>query len=691
VTCAVIAPCRVPSAIVNPLLTPSPLPYQLPPFGDITVAHYREALDAGMAEQRAEIDAIAADRAEPDFANTIEALERSGQTLHRATLLFAAIASTCSTPEIQAIEAEFAPKLAAHVDAIRLDPALFARVDAVHAGRHDADLDAEQVRLVERQHLDFVLAGAGLDEPARAELADLNQQISVESTRFQQNLLAATEESALHATDVADLAGASPDAIDAAAQAARTRGLDGYLVTLVSPTSQPLLAALTNRSTRERLHAASIGRAATGDHANGPIAARIAQLRARRAALLGFPTHAAAMLADRAAGSTEAVDALLDRLIQPALANARAEADLLAEFAARDGVTALAPWDWAYYSDRVRAERYRVDTAALRPYFELETVLRDGVFYAANLVYGITFRRREDLAGYHPDVRVWEVVDASGEALGLYLGDYFARKGKRGGAWMSNLVDQSFLLGTAPVVYNSLNIPQPAPGEPALLTFDEVGTLFHEFGHALHGLFSRVTYPRLSGTAVPRDVVEFPSQVNEMWMLRPEILDHYARHVTTGEALDPAVAQAIRDAAQWGEGFRTVEYLAATLLDQAWHRLAPGGTVDDPSAFEDEALRAAGVAMDLVPPRYRTGYFQHIFASGYSAGYYSYIWAEVLDADTVEWFEAHPGTVREAGDEFRRTVLARGNAVDFTDACRALLGREPDVAPLLRRRGLDRG
>jgi len=673
---------------VNPLLTPSPLPYQLPPFADITPDHIRQALEAGMAEQRAEVDAIAANGDEPDFANTIEGLERSGQTLQRTELLFGTLAGTCSTAEIQAIEAEFAPRLAAHSDAVRLNPALFARIDAVHAYRSEAGLTAEQVRLVERYHLDFVLAGAGLDDPARAELTELNQQISVQSTAFRQNLLAAMEGSALRLTDVAELDGASPDAIAAAAEAARTRGLDGYLVTLVSPTSQPLLASLTRRDIRERLFAASLHRASSGEHDNGPIAVRIAQLRALRAALLGFATHADAMLADRAAGSTGAVDALLGRIVAPAVANARAEAELIAEFAARDGVAELAPWDWAYYSDLVRAERYRVDTAALRPYFELDAVLQDGVFHAANLVYGITFRRREDLAGYHADVRVWEVADASGEVLGLYLGDYFARKGKRGGAWMSNLVDQSTLLGTSPVVYNSLNIPQPTPGEPALLTLDEVGTLFHEFGHALHGLFSRVVYPRLSGTSVPRDVVEFPSQVNEMWMLRPEILGRYARHVTTGEQLDPAVAQAIRDAAQWGEGFRTVEYLAATLLDQAWHRLAPDATVDDPEAFENEALRRAGIAMELIPPRYRTGYFQHIFASGYSAGYYSYIWAEVLDADTVEWFEAHPGSVRQAGDEFRSTVLSRGNTVDFTDACRTLLGREPDVAPLLRRRGL---
>jgi peptidyl-dipeptidase Dcp len=663
------------------------LPYQLPPFGAVTPEHLRAALEAGMAEHRAQIDGITGNPEPADFTNTLQALELAGQTLHRAELVFAVLSSTCSTDELRAIETEFAPKLAAHSDAILLDPRLFARIDAVHRARDDAGLTPEQVRLVERYHLDFVLAGARLDGPDRKRLAELNQQISVLSTTFRQNLLAAMEAAALRVHDVAELDGAGPDAVAAARAAARDRGLDGYLITLLSPTSQPLLAVLTNRDTRRRLFTASVQRASAGEHDNGPVAARIAALRAERAALLGFATHADAMVADRTAGSTEAVDALLGKLVGPAVANARAEAELIAEYASRDGVE-LQPWDWTFYAERVRAERYAVDTAALRPYFELEAVLHDGVFRAAELVYGITFRPREDLAGYHPDVRVWEVIDADGAPLGLYLGDYHARVGKRGGAWMSNLVDQSFLLDSRPVVYNSLNIPRPADGEPALLTLDEVRTLFHEFGHALHGLFSTVSYPRLSGTAVPRDVVEFPSQVNEMWMLRPEIASAYARHVSTGEPLDPAVQQAIREAELWGEGFRTVEYLGATLLDQAWHRLRPGDTVDDAQAFEADALARAGIALDLIPPRYRTGYFQHVFASGYSAGYYSYIWAEVLDAETVEWFGVHPGPVRAAGDEFRRTVLAVGATVDFMDACRSLLGREPDIGPLLRRRGL---
>jgi peptidyl-dipeptidase Dcp len=475
----------------------------------------------------------------------------------------------------------------------------------------------------------------------------------------------------------------------AATAAAQDRGLDGYLLTLVSPTSQPLLAVLTDRETRRRLFTASVRRASAGEHDNGPVAAQIAALRAERAALLGFATHADAMVADRTAGSTAAVDALLGKLVGPAVANARAEAELIAEYAARDGVD-LQPWDWAFYAEQVRAEKYAVDTAALRPYFELESLLHHGVFRAAELVYGITFRLRDELAGYHPDVRVWEVFDVTGDPLGLYLGDYHARQGKRGGAWMSNLVDQSFLLDAKPVVYNSLNIPRPADGEPALLTLDEVGTLFHEFGHALHGLFSAVSYPRLSGTSVPQDVVEFPSQVNEMWMLRPEVVSEYARHATTGDPLDPAVLQAVRDAQQWGEGFRTVEYLGATLLDQAWHRLPAGHRVDDPAAFEADALARAGIAMELIPPRYRTGYFQHVFASGYSAGYYSYVWAEVLDAETVEWFDARSGPLRAAGDEFRATVLSVGGTVDFMDACRSMLRREPDIGPLLRRRGLYR-
>jgi peptidyl-dipeptidase Dcp len=507
------------------------------------------------------------------------------------------------------------------------------------------------------------------------------------STTFGQNLQQATEAAAVRVEDAAELAGLDDEEIAAAAAAAAERGVEGHLLTLVLPTGQPALAKLRDRGLRRRLFEASISRASSGEHDNGPVAVRMARLRAERARLLGFGTHAELIMADQTAGSTDAVDAMLDGMVGPAMANARAEAAALAEVAERDGVE-LAAWDWAYYSEQVRTERYAVDTAALRPWFELDRVLVDGVFAAAEKLYGYRFAARTDLAGYHPDVRVWEVSDADGEPVGLYLGDYFARDGKRGGAWMSSFVTQSRLLGTQPVVVNNLNITRAAAGQPTLLTLDEVRTLFHEFGHALHGLFSAVTYPRFSGTSVPRDFVEYPSQVNEMWALWPEILAAYARHVESGDPLPAAVVEAIDAAKLWGEGFRTLEYLAATLLDQAWHRIAPDTEIGDPVAFERRALEEAGVAFDLVPPRYRTTYFQHIFAGGYAAGYYSYIWSEVLDADTVEWFRENGGLRRANGDAFRGKLLSVGGSVDPLAAFRAVRGRDADPAPLLRRRGL---
>jgi peptidyl-dipeptidase Dcp len=676
----------------NPLLSPSPLPFELPPFGAITHEHCREALLAGMAEQRADVAAIVGSAEAPTFENTIVALERSGQVLMRAWRVFGNLAASVSTPRLREIEREIAPLDAAHADALHLDPALFARIDAVHAARHGAGgngpaLDEEAVRLVERYHLDFVLAGARLDDLDRARLTELNQELSALSTTFGQNLQLATEAAAVPVTEAAELDGLDPEEIAAAATAATERGLEGYLLPLLLPTHQPVLAKLRNREMRRRVFEASIGRASRGEHDNRPVAARIARLRAERAGLLGFATHADVVLADQTAGTTAAVDRMLASMVPASVANAEAEAAVLAEAASRDGVE-LAPWDWAYYSEQVRAQRYSVGTAALRPYFELDRVLVDGVFHAAELLYGYRFTLRPDLSGYHPDVRVWEVSEADGAAVGLYLGDFFAREGKRGGAWMNSFVTQSRLLGTPPVVVNNLNVSRAPAGQPTLLTLDEVNTLFHEFGHALHGLSSAVTYPRFSGTSVPRDFVEFPSQVNEMWALWPEVLDHYARHVETGEPLSAAVVEAVDGARLWGEGFSTLEYLAATLLDQAWHRITPETEVGDPIAFEQEALAAAGVASDLVPPRYRTAYFQHIFAGGYAAGYYSYIWSEVLDADTVEWFRENGGLRRENGDTFRRRLLSVGGSVDPLAAFRAVRGRDADPGPLLRRRGL---
>jgi peptidyl-dipeptidase Dcp len=672
----------------NPLLNVSELPFGLPPFRDISPEHCREALLAGMAEQRAEVAEVVGAVEPPTFENTVVALERSGGLLTRAWHVFGNLTSSVSTPRLREIEREIAPLEAAHDDAIRLDPALFARIDAVHAARHESGLDDESVRLVERYHLDFVLAGARLDDAGRTRLTELNQQLSTLSTTFGQNLQLATEAAAVRVADAAELDGLDDEAIASAATAAADRGVEGYLLTLLLPTGQPVLTKLCNRDLRRRVHEASLTRASAGEHDNRPVAERIARLRAERARLLGFDTHADVVLADSTARTTAAVDAMLASMVPASVRNAEAEAAVLREAAGRDGVDDLAPWDWAFYSERVRAERYAVDTTALRPYFELDRVLVDGVFHAAELLYGYRFSHRPDLAGYHPDVRVWEVSDADGSPVGLYLGDFFAREGKRGGAWMSSFVRQSRLLGTRPVVVNNLNVSRAADGQPTLLTLDEVNTLFHEFGHALHGLSSAVTYPRFSGTAVPRDFVEFPSQVNEMWALWPQVLGNYAKHVDTGEPLPAGLVRAIDAARLWGEGFATLEYLAATLLDQAWHRITPATEVGDPIAFEQRALEQAGVASPYVPPRYRTTYFQHIFAGGYAAGYYSYIWSEVLDADTVEWFKENGGLRRENGEVFRGRLLSVGGSVDPLDAFRAVRGRDADPMHLLRRRGL---
>ena len=679
----------------NPFLSRSDRPFELPPFEMIRDEHYGPAFDAGMAEHRAEVDAIIANPEPPTFENTIVALELAGQLLSRVSIVFFNLTGTNSTPELRAIESAYAPLLTTHADSIRLDPRLFARVKAVFEAfdsPQDADnaADTEGAMLVRRYYLDFVLAGAGLDDEDRTRLSELNRQLATLSTAFQQNLLQATEDAVVYLDTPAELDGLSPAAIATAADAATARGRDGqYALTLILPTGQPLLATLRDRDVRRRLFEASTNRANSGEHDNSPLVLEMSAVRAQRARLLGFASHADAKVADQTVKTSAAIDEFLSHLVAPAVANANAEAAFLADIAARDGVE-LAAWDWAYYSERVRAERFDIDTAALRPYFDLERVLHDGVFYAAKQLFGIEMVRRTDIVGYHPDVRVWEVRNADGTTIALFLGDFFAREGKRGGAWMSTFVDQSFLMELSPVVFNVLNLPRPAAGEHALLELDELRTLFHEFGHALHGMFSQVTYPRLSGTDVPRDFVEYPSQVNEMWILWPEVLENYARHVDTGEPLPLDVVKKVRAAEQWGEGFGTTEYLAATLLDQAWHRIPADATITDVATFEREALRDAGIAHDLIPPRYRSTYFQHIFAGGYSAGYYSYIWSEVLDAETVEWFNENGGLTRANGELFRSKLLSVGGSVDAMDAFRAVRGRDAQIGPLLRRRGLDR-
>ena len=670
----------------NPFLAPSELPHGLPDTTRIGDEHYLPAFEAGMAQQRAEVAAIV-EAGAPTFENTVVALERSGAALDRVSRLFFTRVSAHTSPAIQEIEEQVAPRLAAHADAIQLDPDLFARVDALHERRHELGLGPEAARLLERRHRDMVRAGARLGAGEQQRLRELNTELSALTTRYGATLLAGANAAAVHVTDRSRLDGLSEDAVAAAAAAARDRGYDdGWLLTLVLPTGQPALAVLTDRSLREQLHRASVTRGQGGEHDTRALVPAIARLRAERARLLGHPDHASYVADDATAGTAAAARELLESLVPAAIANADREVAELTEPAGAE----LEPWDRAFYAERDRHARFAVDDAALRPYLSAERVIGDGVFRAAGELYGLTFTERTDLPAYHPDVRWWEVWADSGAVLGLFGADLWARPSKRGGAWMNALVDQSSLLGTTPVALNTLNLVKPAPGEPALLTLDEVRTLFHEFGHALHGLLSAVEYPTFSGTAVPRDFVEFPSQVNEMWLTDPAILTSFARHHATGEPLPPELLSAALAARGHGEGAATTEYLAAALLDQAWHRLSPeeAAAVTDVEAFERQALEAAGVAHRLVPPRYRSTYFNHVFAGGYAAAYYSYIWAEVLDADTVAWFGENGGLRRENGDRFRREILSRGGAVDAMAAYRSFRGRDPEIGPLLQRRGL---
>ncbi|MFD7901645.1 M3 family metallopeptidase [Kitasatospora sp. NPDC059747] len=670
----------------NPFFKASTLVFELPPFAEIREEHYLPAYERGMAEQLAEIAAITADPQPPTFANTLVALERSGEVLRRVGVVFRNQVSVDTNDVVDEVDAKVSPLLAAHHDAIHLDRALFARIEDLYGRRAELGLDPESLRLLERRHTAFVRSGARLGAAEQERLRELNAELAALATTFQQNVNAATKAAALVLDSADELDGLSADAVAAAAENARVLGHDGkYVLSLRSTSGQPELALLTDRSVRERLLAASLGRAAD---VNGPVAIRMAALRAERAGLLGHPTHAAYVVADETAGSVEAVSGLLSRLVEPAVAIARREAAELAEAAAADGIEELAAHDWAYYSEKVRQASYEVDAAALRPYFELERVLHDGAFFAAGLAYGISFTERPDLTAYHPDARVFEVAEEDGTPLGLFVGDFHARASKRGGAWMDELVSQSALTGRRAVVMNNLNVPKPAPGEPVLLTWDEVRVLFHEFGHALHGLFSDVRYPLFAGTAVPRDFVEFPSQVNEMWMVRPEVLANYARHHVTGEPLPAELVERMVAAEGFGQGFRTVEYLAATLLDWAWHTLPRGREVADAGEFEARVLEEAGLAVPAIPPRYRSAYFQHVFAGGYSAGYYAYIWSEVLDADTVRWFGDNGRSVRESGEEFRRELLSRGFSRDPLESFRAVVGRAPETGPLLARRGL---
>jgi peptidyl-dipeptidase Dcp len=676
----------------NPFFVTSSLYLQYPPFDRIENEHFLPAFERGMQDHLAEIEAIASNPEPASFDNTLVEMERSGQLLNRVSRVFFALVSADTNPDIEAARAELAPQLAAHSDAILLNPQLFQRVAGIYEQREQLGLDAESLRLVEETYKEFIRAGAGLSEGEKEQLKAINAELATLQTKFAQNVQAEVNARAIVVDSAEELAGLSDGEIAAAAEAAKSRGLEGkYVLPLLNTSGQPSLGALENRALRERIHTTSLGRGSSGgEYDNREILTRVVQLRAERARLLGYENHAAYSLENQTAGTVAAVNERLSSLAPRAVANARSEAaDLQEMINSEGGDFELASWDWDFYADKVRAERFNFDAAQLKPYFELDNVLKNGVFFAANKVFGLTFEQRTDLPVYHPDVRVWEVFEEDGSTLGLFIEDMYARESKRGGAWMNAYVPQSGLMGTQPVVANHLNVPKPPAGEPTLLTWDEVTTLFHEFGHALHGLFSAVRYPSFSGTSVPRDFVEYPSQVNEMWADWPEVLANYAVHYQTGEPLPLELLDKVLAASQFNEGFRTTEYLAASLLDQAWHQLSPDQvpSAEELLAFEASALENAGIAFAPVPPRYRSTYFSHIIG-GYSAGYYSYIWSEVLDADSVEWFKENGGMLRDNGEHFRATLLSQGGSKDAMQLFEDFRGRAPDIQPLLERRGL---
>jgi peptidyl-dipeptidase Dcp len=675
---------------MNPFAHRSNLPYELPPFDAIRDEHYLPAFYAGCEEQLAEVNAILESGA-PTFENTILALEKSGRMLFRVLAVFYNKSSADTNDAIDKIEEELAPKLSAHSDAINLNAELFARIEHVYETRHDQNLDAESVWLVERYYRDFVHAGAKLGVAERSELMSLNEQLSKLGTKFSQNVLNDSNDLAVLVDDVTELDGLEPGQIDAAAAAAEARGLTGkWLITMVNYTGNPALAALTNRDLRERIMKASLSKGGrANDNDNRALLLEMVKLRAKRANLMGFKTHAEYVLSEQTAGHPDRVHEMLRKIAPAAVANARAEGEAIqAMIDAEGGDFDLASWDWSIYTERVRLAKYNVDTSKFKPFFELERVLNDGVFWAATKLFGITFKLRPDLNAYHPEARVWEVHNEDGSALGLYIGDFYTRDSKRGGAWMSAFVEQNHLLGQLPVVFNNMNVPKPSEGSPTLLTFDETATLFHEFGHALHGLLSNVTYPRFSGTSVERDFVEFPSQVNEMWMLWPEVLANYAKHFETGEPLPLEWVENLNRAETFNQGFETTSYLAAAILDLAWHSLTIDESVEDVESFEAGAIAGYGLDYAPVPTRYRSTYFSHIFDGGYSAGYYGYIWSEVLDADTVDWFKANGGLTRSNGQRFRESLLSRGGSTDSIGMFRTFTGHDADIKPLLKRRGL---
>ena len=672
----------------NPFAQRSTLEYELPPFAQIREEHYLPAFYEGCAAQLLEVQAILDAPGAATFENTIVALEKSGQYLMRMLLVFYNKSSSDTNDALDAIEEEIAPKLAAHQDSINLNPALFKRIKDLYDARESLGLNSEDAWLLERYYKDLIHAGAHLTDAQRGRLKELNEELSSLETQFSKNVLADTNDLAILVESIEELDGLSENEIAAAAAAAKDRGHDGkWLIGMVNFTGNPVLDSLTNRELRKKIMEASLLKAnRSNDSDNKPVLLKMVKLRAERAKLFGKATHAEHVIAVQTAEHPDNVHAMLRKIAPAAVRNAKSEAEDLKKAAGTD----IESWDWGFYTEKVRLEKYNIDTTKMRPYFELERVLHYGVFFAANKLFGVTFKERPDLVTYHPEARAFEVNNEDGTKVGLFIGDFYTRDSKRGGAWMNNLVDQNFLFNQLPVVVNNLNIPKPPAGKPTLLTYDETTTLFHEFGHAIHGFLSQVKYPRVSGTSVQRDFVEFPSQVNEMWILWPEVVENYARHFETGEKLPQEWIDSLNAASTFNEGHATTSYLAAATLDLAWHSLnvEEAAKVTDVVAFEAQAIKDYGLDFAPVPTRYRSTYFSHIFAGGYSSGYYGYIWSEVLDADTVDWFKENGGLKRENGEHFKNTLLGRGGSIDSMQMFRNFRGRDSKIEPLLKRRGL---
>ena len=681
---------------VNPLLAPSTLPFQAPPFDKIKDSDYQPAFEEGMRQQLAAMNKIANNPEPPTFQNTYVAMEKTGGLLNRVGMVFNGVSSANTDPILQKVQEIEAPKLAAHQDAIYLNPKLFQRVDAVYQQRAKLQLDPESLRLVEVVHANFVQAGAKLSPADKTKLEALNQEESTLSAAFDNKLLAATKAAALVVDDKSKLAGLSAAQMTAAESAAKQRKLDGkYVLVLQNTTQQPELQDLTDRATRNALFEASWNRAERGD-ANDTRATieRIAKIRAEKAKLLGFPNFAAWTLQDQMAKTPAHVLTFMHKLVPAAVARARAEGrDIQAminkdQKALKQPTFKLQPWDWELYAEQVRKAKYDLDENQIRPYFELNNVLENGVFYAANQLYGLTFKQRHDIPAYQPDVRVYEVFDKDGKSMALFYTDYFKRDNKSGGAWMDIFVGQSKLLGTLPVIYNVANFTKPAPGQPALLSTDDVVTMFHEFGHALHGMLADEEYPTLSGTNTARDFVEFPSQFNEHWAFVPKVFSHYAKHYQTGAPMPPELVEKMRKADKFNKGYDMTEMVAAAMLDMNWHMLPASAPLQNADTFEAAALKKDKINLSYVPPRYRSSYFLHIWGNGYAAGYYAYAWTQMLADDAFEDFKEHGGLTRANGDRFRAMILSRGNSEDLAKMYSDWRGQPPSIEPMLVDRGL---